>query len=282
MFDSSLCDRPFSNSLFTLPLLTSWSHIGWRKQLLLVILVTLAILGIRWLIQHKRAKRWLRNPKAILLLFGIAISVPIFFAVAPKGLVAFLASDSNATAETIVVLGRGRQFERERLDVTAELWQAKRAPRIFISGKGDALSLISQLEAKGIPSGVLDGENCSRTTAENAIFTAAILKARGMRRIILVTDEPHMLRSLLVFRAFGFAIVPHTAAVPSSLGFKGETFLAFREYMGIIGYGFQGLFLPQHSAESPDPALVDLVQKAEQYGKQQRLQSEELQDLRLN
>jgi hypothetical protein len=80
-----------------------------------------------------------------------------------------------------------------------------------------------------------------------------------------------MLRSLLVFRAFGFAIVPHTAAVPSSLGFKGETFLAFREYMGIIGYGFQGLFLPQNSPESPDPTLVDLVQKAEQYGKQQRL-----------
>jgi uncharacterized SAM-binding protein YcdF (DUF218 family) len=131
-----------------------------------------------------------------------------------------------------VVLGRGEEFRKQRVDVARELWHARRAPRIFTSGRGDAASMIEQRKAKGIPIQVLDGENCSLTTWQNAVFTAATLHPQEIRRILLVTDERHMLRSLLVFRANSFIVIPHTTPLPPSFGFKATAFLTFREYMG--------------------------------------------------
>jgi uncharacterized SAM-binding protein YcdF (DUF218 family) len=271
MFVSDLCYRELPDSLFKLPLLTDWSHIGWRKQLLLVVLIGLVIFGIRWIIQHKSARRWLRSTKAMILLFCITAGVPLVFALAAKGLVAFLPPDTGATAEAIVVLGRGRELERERLDVAAELWQAKRAPRIFVSGKDDAYSMIPKFEAQGIPDRAVDGDNCSRTTLENALVSAAILHPQGIRQILLVTDEPHMLRSLLLFRANGFTVIPHPNTLPANFGLKSRVFLTIREYMGVIGYSLQGLFHRQHSSEVDNPDLKQILQLAKQYGQQKRL-----------
>ena len=232
MFDSKLCDRWLTNTFTRLPLVTDWWQFGWRKQLLLVVIVILAFFGLRWIRQHQRWRRWLSSPRVVLLLFGITATVPIVFAVAAKGLVIFLPTDSGAAAEAIVVLGRGEEFRKQRVDVARELWHARRAPRIFTSGRGDAASMIEQRKAKGIPIQVLDGENCSLTTWQNAVFTAATLHPQEIRRILLVTDERHMLRSLLVFRANSFIVIPHTTPLPPSFGFKATAFLTFREYMG--------------------------------------------------
>jgi uncharacterized SAM-binding protein YcdF (DUF218 family) len=119
---------------------------------------------------------------------------------------------------------------------------------------------------------VLDGENCSLTTDENAVFTASVLQPQGIKRILLVTDPPHMWRSLLVFRAQGFTVIPKPSPLPSYLGRKAETFITLREYMGLVGYGLRGLFFPQRSPGATRPDLINLLRKAEQYGKQQRLQ----------
>ncbi len=282
MFDSKLCDRPFSNTLTSLPLVTNWWQFGWRKQLLLVVIVILAFLGVRWIIQHKRLRYWLTSPKKILLLFGFSATLPLIFAVAAKGLVIFLPTDSGAAAQAIIVLGRGEEFRQQRVNIAAELWQARRAPIIFTSGRGDAAAMIGLLEEKGIPNRVLDGDNCSLTTEENAIVTAAILLPQSIQRILLITDEAHMLRSLLVFRAKGFTVIPHVTPVPSYLdgNWVGKTqkiLLTLREYAGLVGYGLRGLYRPQHSPELKSPDLVNLVQQAQQYGQQQRLQN-----LRLN
>ncbi|MEP0885310.1 YdcF family protein [Trichocoleus sp. ST-U3] len=276
MFDSKLCDRWLTNTFTRLPLITDWSQFGWRKQLLLVIIVILAFFGLRWIRQHKRWRRWLSSPRVVFLLFGITATVPIAFALAAKGLVVFLPTDSGAAAEAIVVLGRSEEFRRERVDVARELWQARRAPMIFTSGRGDAANMIEQLKAKGIPNQVLDGENCSLTTWQNAVFTAAVLHPQGIRRILLVTDELHMLRSLLVFRAHGFTVIPHTTPLPPNFGFKATAFLTFREYLGLVAYGLQGRFHPQRSPESNSPDIENIRQKAEQYGQQQRLQEEDV------
>jgi uncharacterized SAM-binding protein YcdF (DUF218 family) len=274
MFDSKLCDRWLTNTFTRLPLVTDWWQFGWRKQLLLVVIVILAFFGLRWIRQHQRWIRWLSSPRVVLLLFGITATVPIVFAVAAKGLVIFLPTDSGAAAEAIVVLGRGEEFRKQRVDVARELWHARRAPRIFTSGRGDAASMIEQLKAKGIPNQALDGENCSLTTWQNAVFTTATLHPQGSRRILLVTDELHMLRSLLVFRANSFTVIPHTTPLPPSFGFKAAAFLTFREYMGLVGYGLQGRFHPQRSPQSNSPDIENIRQKAEQYGQQQRLQKE--------
>ena len=193
---------------------------------------------------------------------------------ASKGLVAFLPTDSGAVTDAIVVLGRGGPYSADRVNVAAELWQAKRAPTIFTSGNEDAISMVEQLEAKGIPQRVLDGEDCSLTTEENAVFTTAILKSQKIQQILLVTDPPHMLRSLLLFRAFGFTVIPHTSPAPAFFDFKTKAFITLREGTGLISYGLRGLYFPQQSPGKNQPELVSLLHEAERYGQQRRLEQD--------
>jgi uncharacterized SAM-binding protein YcdF (DUF218 family) len=190
---------------------------------------------------------------------------------ANQSLTAFLPSDPGTPADAIVVLGRGWPLMHDRVNTTAELWQAKRAPKIFASGRKDAPNLIEILEEKGIPQQVLDGENCSLTTDENAVFTAAILQPQGIRRIILVTDKAHMLRSLLVYRAYGFKVIPHISPVPVHWNPKERGLLKVREYGGIFNYGVRGLFFPQRLSDLKSSELLNLVKEAEQYGQKQQI-----------
>jgi uncharacterized SAM-binding protein YcdF (DUF218 family) len=46
-------------------------------------------------------------------------------------------------------------------------------------------------------------EELSRTTAENAVYSARLLKADGIGRVLLVTTAWHMPRALQAFRAAG-------------------------------------------------------------------------------
>lgn len=268
MFDSSLCDR----TLNTVPLFIPWWQFPWLKNFLVIVLIVSLLVGIVLLFRYARQKRWLRNPKVLLLLFVLGAVLPLSFWFLDKVLVAFLPKDSGETAGAIVLLGRGGgDFYTDRTNLAKDLWQTKRAPLIFTSGIDDAPSMISQLQEKGVPRQVMDGENCSLTTAENAIFSAAVLQPRGIKKIILITDSPHMLRSLLVFRANGFEVIPRTTPLPDYLGTQASFILKLREYGGLFTYAFRGLFSTPPKSELDSPALAKAVQKAEQYGKQQRL-----------
>jgi len=262
MFDSPLCKRPFTQ----IPLFFNWGELEWLKNLILVVILILVFLGIRWILQQSKWKRWLRSPKGSLSLIGFTAALLIMISLADKGLALFLPTDTGKAVEAIVVLGRGTEFGLPRIDLATELWQFKRAPIIFHSGMGDTPRTLPLLETKGIPQQVIDGENCSMTTPENAIFSAAILQAQGIKRILLVTDPPHMWRSLLEFRDEGFTVIPHTSPMPRNLGFLDKSFLTFREYVLLIGLNVKRLFPGQrpHALESPE--LVNLVQKAKQYG----------------
>ncbi|HEY9668428.1 MAG TPA: YdcF family protein [Coleofasciculaceae cyanobacterium] len=179
------------------------------------------------------------SKRANLLLFGLTATLPLLiFWVAELGLLRFLPPDSGAAADAIVVLGRGPIAAEQRINSAAQLWQAKRAPLVFTTGRGDAQRMIERLEAKGLPKQALDGDNCALTTLQNAVFTAAILQQQDFRTIVLVTDEPHMLRSLLVFRAQGFTVIPHPIPLPKNWGFKEKYFITLREFTGLISYGW--------------------------------------------
>lgn len=268
MFDSNLCDRTIEK----VTVYTEWWQLQWlNKPLLIAVLILLAFFGIRWVMQHPRRRRWLSKPRTILLLFCLTAIFPLLFVVADKGLLFFLATDSGTPADAVVVLGRGWPLMHDRVNVTAELWQARRAPQIFASGRSDTPHLLQLLKEKGIPQQVLDGENCSVTTDENAVFTAAILQPRGIRRILLVTDSAHMLRSLLVFRAYGFTVIPHISPVPAHWNSKEKGILKLREYGGLVNYGVRGLLHPQQLSELKRPDLMNLVQEAQQYAQRRRL-----------
>jgi len=73
-------------------------------------------------------------------------------------------------------------------------------------------------------------EDRSRTTHENAVYSAEILRAAGIRRVILVAHAFDMRRATAEFAAAGIAAVPAATGIPS----RGRA-RAFDFLPGIVG-----------------------------------------------
>ncbi|MEC4881653.1 MAG: YdcF family protein [Scytonema sp. PMC 1070.18] len=253
MLDLAMCDRPISEWLV------------WKSRLsellmtpTVVVIPLLVLIFLPWIIPRLRWKRFWSGLGTVLLVLYFSASFPLTIAVASKGLVVFIPPDPGTTADAIVVLGRGEPFRKSRVEVASKLWKAHRAPLIFASGAGDGSEIVHALKARGIPSEALDEEHCSQTTKENALFTASELQPKGVKKILLVTDPPHMLRSLLTFQSVGFEVTPHTSPIPKGLSSSKTAMLLFYEYMGLVSYGLQGRFSPQDIARLRHPPIVRL------------------------
>ena len=61
---------------------------------------------------------------------------------------------------------------------------------------------------EGVPDALLWNDERSTSTYENALYGAQILRQKGIRRIILVTEAFHMLRSERCFRKQGMDVIP--------------------------------------------------------------------------
>jgi uncharacterized SAM-binding protein YcdF (DUF218 family) len=150
----------------------------------------------------------------------------------------------------------------ERLTEAAAL--ARRFPqaRIFLSGGSGALDPSqdipeSQLAkrlliALGVDASRLTLEERSRTTYENAEFTAERLKPNAGERWLLVTSAWHMPRAMGCFQRVGLAVLPwavdyRTAATfnPFRIGLNvaeglRRTDLIIKEYVGLLAYRLAG------------------------------------------
>ncbi len=93
-------------------------------------------------------------------------------------------------------------------------------------------------------------EEVSTDTYESAMQLAPVLTKRGVRNVLLVTADVHMLRALATFRARGIDAIPAPAlSVPTELGIRtilpsayGITLTseAIYEIFGIVGYLVSG------------------------------------------
>ena len=176
------------------------------------------------------------------------------------------------TADAIVVLGgnsaNGRRnwfesYDREtaivRTDTAADLYAAARAPLIVVSGaaldggQSEATMMAAALERDGVPAQAIVKENQSDTTRENAVYTARLLRARGIDRFLLVTSALHMPRSMASFQKEGLNPVaapsPPQIVVPEDPDFAfwlpdSRTLSASRsiikEYLGLLVYWARG------------------------------------------
>jgi uncharacterized SAM-binding protein YcdF (DUF218 family) len=63
----------------------------------------------------------------------------------------------------------------------------------------------------GVPAEAILVEDRSLNTRENALFSFELLRARQIRRILLVTSATHMPRAAAVFRKAGFEVIPAPA-----------------------------------------------------------------------
>lgn len=156
---------------------------------------------------------WSRRRRVAVALFGVVGALWLGSAVR----VFWLAShDRAARADAIVVLGaaqyRGKPSPvlRARLDHAVELFAQGFAPRLVLTGgiaEGDsaseaAVSRTYVLQA-GVPDSAILLENDGRTTEQSLKAVARLLAARGMERVILVSDPFHLFRASVVARRNG-------------------------------------------------------------------------------
>lgn len=220
----------------------SWTLFGWlvRPGVVLPVLLML-IVGPRVLRWWPCRRGWSRLGVVLLVSYLIGLS-PVATAVGDWFLVRPLPPDRGQPADAIVVLGRGGPLRMSRVKTAVELWQTQRAPLIVASGRGDAWPIKNDLVQAQVPGRQVLVEPCSRTTYENAQETASLLLPQGQRRIILVTDPPHLLRSHLTFQKLGFQVIPHPSPLPRQLDWPRRHLLTMREWISWLSYGVQGRY----------------------------------------
>lgn len=137
-------------------------------------------------------------------------------------------AEALPVADAIVVLGGGMappatghpypdmNHAADRVWHAARLFRAGRAPLVFASGGSDPdVSRLTEADAMrallldlGVPPGRIVLEPRSRTTRENADFTAPLLREYRVQRVLLVTSALHMQRALQEFRRAGVDAIP--------------------------------------------------------------------------
>jgi uncharacterized SAM-binding protein YcdF (DUF218 family) len=187
--------------LFILLALLLRRRAGWQRAALLLALLALVIGGNRW------------------VAMGLARSLER----------RYLPSGPMPQAEAIVVLGGGTESRQpprpitqvngagDRVLYAAWLYQQAKAPAILVSGglldwtpghTTPAQDMAALLEMIGVPSQAIWLQPESRNTYEDALYSAQILKDKGIRRILLVTSAWHMPRSVGLFEAQGLQVLP--------------------------------------------------------------------------
>lgn len=123
---------------------------------------------------------------------------------------------------------------------------------VLLDGEPDADTAIRFLAAFGIPRERLIIENRSRTTYENAVYSKEMANPQPGQTWLLVTSAFHMPRSMGLFRAAGFDVVPwpvdYRTSGEEGIGLFRDnaadslqvTSLALREWLGLFAYWLSG------------------------------------------
>ena len=218
------------------------------------VLIFFATLWVLWLISSRWWKRQIILPLAIIGLIYVIITSPVGLTLVNQGLTFTIPQDSGEKVDAIVVLGRGDSLRAGRVELAAKLWKQDRAPIIFISGMLDAEEIITDLQGYGISKLKLSGERCSQNTEENAQYTTAVLYPQGIKKILLITDSPHMLRSRTLFQNYGFQVISYQLPLTEQWSANQQLIAMLREYAGLMSYHWQGRFRQRTPDEITNPS----------------------------
>jgi len=237
-------------------------------------LFLLIVLGLLLWRRWPRVGRAVAGTGFVALVFLSSNAGASLFVTPLENMTAPLRSPERAGAQAIVVLAAG-QLENApeygnraipdftalaRLRYGAHLYRLTRLPVLVSGGNGDsdvdpdparreyakadamavALQQDFAVPVKWIEPG-------SRDTAENAVLSARMLRAAGVRRILLVTDAMHMPRARVAFQRAGIEVVEAPtmffrdqakgpgAWLPSAEGMR-RSWYAVYEWIGIAWY----------------------------------------------
>jgi uncharacterized SAM-binding protein YcdF (DUF218 family) len=145
----------------------------------------------------------------------------------------------------------------ERSAYAAWLYRNWVAVPLLASG-GDSIGntpysvvLKDALARDGVPLPMIWTEERSHSTYESAIFSAEILRRKGIHKIALVTEAYHMARAERCFRKQGLEVLPAAFQFRAHLRSNWESFLpswqavawnedVFHESIGLVWYFFRG------------------------------------------
>lgn len=129
--------------------------------------------------------------------------------------------------DAIVVLGAAQYNGRPspvfkaRLDHALSLYRRGLAPQLVFTGGVGAGDTLSEGEVarryareNGVPESAILVERRGLTSAQSMSAAAALMRAHGLRRALIVSDPFHMLRLELLARRNG--IIPYRAPAPQS------------------------------------------------------------------
>jgi uncharacterized SAM-binding protein YcdF (DUF218 family) len=220
--------------------------------------------------RRARIGKFMRHGSVVLLYFLSSGAGAWLLAHPLESLEPVLDAKAAAQAQAIVVLTAGRikhspeyggratpdHIALKRMAYGAHLARATGLPLLVTGGllsdapDDEPLALGMQRVFEndfGIPVRWL--ENASRNTAENARFSATMLRRDGVRHIILVTDALHMRRARAAFEREGLAVTPGPTfnATPDRIDWRlllptmdnlGRSHYALYEWLGLARYQF--------------------------------------------
>lgn len=172
--------------------------------------------------------------------------------------------DEARPVDAIVVLGAAQYDGRpspvfaSRLDHAVRLYEDGLAPIFIVTGGGregdrttEAAVARAYAVAHGVPDAAILEEDHGRSTLESLEAVAGMLRARGMRSALFVSDRTHMLRVLrmgkdLKIQAYGSP----TTTSPTDAGLEQRLDATLHELGALAYYGLVG------GAIGPEPATA--------------------------
>lgn len=205
---------------------------------------------------------------AVILLWGLSLHA-VSAALSRPLEERYPAWDGKSAADAVIVLGGGRNRQApeffgkddlkwlslERLRYGAILARQLNKPLLLTGGQPEGAG-VSEAEAMqhalqrdfGLTAKWVEGQ--SDNTYENALFSARLLKAAGVEKVMLVTHALHMPRAMQVFAASGLQVVPVPIGFVSGRPLTPLDFLpraeslsessrALHEWVGLLWYALR-------------------------------------------
>lgn len=203
---------------------------------------------------RKRQRRWLK--------WGIRLII-IGFLGWFIGVVALVATihqrgtiEEAQEADVIVVLGAGLSRSgrpgyalTRRSSQAAELWHAGHANTIICTGglaenrnRTEADACREVLSWRGVPASAVVLEGRSRSTEENALFTAEIMEANGWETAVVVSDSYHVLRADYLFTSEGIEVFTSPVSADQIRGRPTYEYSVLREVAAFHWQIFKDIF----------------------------------------
>lgn len=138
----------------------------------------------------------------------------------------------------------------ERSVSAARLYHSRGSRPVLVTGARCASAMARLLAAQGVAPELIVQEERATNTHENAVYSAEILRSKGIGAVVLVTDAKSMLRAELCFRKEGVAVAPFPAGlgtggfdfvelIPSWMAIKANS-ETLHEYLGLLWYRLHG------------------------------------------